>query len=518
MEHSLQTTPVLNILSLEDSALDFEIISELLKDAGFKYTIERVETEKSFISSLNEKKYDIILADFNLPGYNAYDALQASLTINPDIPVIIVSGSIGEIAAIELIKQGATDYVLKDKPDRLPLAVQRALEEAKEKEARKQAEEALKKNEAIYRTLTENIPDIIARFDRNLKHLYVNPIIEKITGVPVVTYFGKTNEELGMPFANLAIWNENMHQVFETASPRKYEFSFLTKDGIHHYLTEAVPEFSEDGKVITILTVTRDITDIKKAEAEIKLLNEDLERRVDIRTAQLEAANKDLESFSYSISHDLRTPLRALNGFANILLDEYSPVLDIEGLRLLGVIIENANKMGLLIDDLLSFSRLGRIEIQKVPIDMYAMAMSVYQELIVNEPDPKVDFRLGEIAKSYGDPSMVRQVWFNILSNAIKYTSKNTSRIIEISSYTDDGETIYKIKDNGAGFDMAGYEKLFGVFQRLHVSKEFDGIGIGLAIVNRIVSRHSGRVWAEGKVGQGATFYFSLGRHQNLEP
>jgi signal transduction histidine kinase len=264
------------------------------------------------------------------------------------------------------------------------------------------------------------------------------------------------------------------------------------------------------GKPERFVFMHENITERKLYEAEIHKFNEELEQRVTDRTAQLETANKELEAFSYSVSHDLRTPLRALNGFATILTEDYSIVLDDEGKRLLAVISENATKMGYLIDDLLSFSRLGRIEMLPLVINMKTMAATVYKDLVPETDKDKIRFTLGNIPPALGDSSMIKQVWVNLIGNAIKFTSKKTDRNIEIGFIAGENENIYYVKDNGAGFEMAHAKKLFGVFQRLHSLKDFDGIGAGLAIVRRIVLRHNGRVWAEGKVNEGATFYFTL--------
>ncbi len=230
-------------------------------------------------------------------------------------------------------------------------------------------------------------------------------------------------------------------------------------------------------------------------------------------TAMLEATNKELEAFSYSVSHDLRAPLRAIDGFARIMIEECASTLDSEGIRLLGVITDNAKKMGNLIDDLLRFSRLGRQEIKFRQIDMYAMANSVFEELTPDRDSEKVEFILHPIPEINSDPSVVRQVWINLISNALKFSSKKPHSIIEIGSESDDHGTTYFVKDNGSGFDMAYQNKLFGVFQRLHSDREFEGTGVGLAIVQRVITRLNGRVWAESKVNEGAIFRFSLPRN-----
>jgi light-regulated signal transduction histidine kinase (bacteriophytochrome) len=247
-------------------------------------------------------------------------------------------------------------------------------------------------------------------------------------------------------------------------------------------------------------------TRLKKAEN----ISEHTDTKAQERTAQLDFTNRELEAFSYSVSHDLHTPLRALNGYASMLIEDYSELLDSEGKRMLNAIVDQSNKMGCLIDDLLSFSRINMNEIKISAIDMHSLAINVYDELTTDPEKEKIDFRISEIDSTYGDTSMLKQIWVNLISNAIKYTSKISNPVIEIGSTSDETETVYYIKDNGAGFDMEYYDKLFGVFKRLHSTRQFEGNGVGLAIVHRIVQRHQGRVWAESEINKGATFYFAL--------
>lgn len=256
---------------------------------------------------------------------------------------------------------------------------------------------------------------------------------------------------------------------------------------------------------------------IKERTLELEDHKANLEDTVNARTHELArsnerllAANDELESFSYSVSHDLRTPLRAIDGFSRLLLDEQASGLSQEGLRLLNVIRTNTSKMSQLIDDILAFSRMGRVELKRTDVDMEEIAQTAYGDLVSSIAYGPIEFRLGPLPRVPADAAMMKQVFANILGNAIKYSAPNPRALIEVEGHIRGGEAVYVIKDNGVGFDMKYAGKLFGVFQRLHGPSEFSGTGIGLSIVKRIITRHGGRVWAEGKVGQGATFGFAL--------
>ena len=257
--------------------------------------------------------------------------------------------------------------------------------------------------------------------------------------------------------------------------------------------------------------------ELKKAEDNIKKLNEEdirqlndaLEKMVIERTRELEVANHELESFSYSVSHDLRAPLRIVSGYATILHEEYHNVLDEEGRRLLSIVQGSAKRMGVLIDDLLAFSRLGRNQLTKTNVSMNSIVNLAVNELSGLSAN-KISIEINDILPTFADYSLMSQVWMNLVSNAIKYSAHKTDPLITISSKQYETQIVYSISDNGVGFDMQYAHKLFGVFQRLHDADEFEGTGVGLALVQRIIKKHGGEIWAKAEIGKGAVFSFSL--------
>ncbi|HLK18142.1 MAG TPA: PAS domain S-box protein [Bryobacteraceae bacterium] len=291
------------------------------------------------------------------------------------------------------------------------------------------------------------------------------------------------------------------------------EYRLRRADGAYRWMAvHAAPVLEVDGTIREWVITCADIEDRKQAEAEIAKLNEELEQRVLDRTAELEAANRELEAFSYSVSHDLRAPLRAMDGFSRILLEEYSSGLPEKAQHYLTVIRSNAVQMGELIDDLLAFARLSRQPLNKQPVALDDLVKQALEDLAIDREGRRVEMLVGDLPACEGDPQLLKQVLINLLSNGLKYTRARDVARIEVGAITATGPNppIYYVRDNGVGFDMRYANKLFGVFQRLHGAKEYPGTGVGLAIVQRIVHRHGGRVWAEAQINHGATFYFML--------
>jgi PAS domain S-box-containing protein len=311
--------------------------------------------------------------------------------------------------------------------------------------------------------------------------------------------------------------NEIINHTIETQTRGQYEQMFRrTDNSVGYYYSTFQGKFDKNGELDSIVGTLFDITERKKADLEIKKLNEGLEKRVIERTAELQNVNKELEAFSYSVSHDLRAPLRAIDGFTRILLQDYVDKLDDEAKRLGSVIQRNSRKMGQLIDDLLAFSRLGRAAMKFSVIDMKDIANSVYLESTNPDDRKRISFSVADLPKANGDSNMFHQVWTNLISNAIKFSSKLEQAKISISYQEDEKTITYCIKDNGVGFNMKYIDTLFSVFQRLHSEKEFPGTGVGLALVKRIIQRHGGRTWAEAEIGKGAAFYFSLPKNSEI--
>lgn len=370
---------------------------------------------------------------------------------------------------------------------------------------RQQAEAALRDNEALLRAIIDNIPFDLWVCDAQDRYILQNPISIERAG----RLIGKTVSELNAPpqvrayFAEKdrrALSGETIHEEVETLI-----------QGERRYLLNVHTPIRRDEHLLGFVGMNIDLTERKRAEEAIHQLNTDLERRVLERTAQLEATNRELEAFSYSVSHDLRAPLRAVNGFARMLEEEHLHHLSPEAQRLLSRIQENAQRMSQLIDDLLNLSRLTRAQLHRQPIQLSHLAREACLAQQQREPHRRVEWQIEPALTAYGDPNLLKIVLENLLSNAWKFTAQRPQAHIEVGSQLQsNGERAFFVRDNGAGFDMRYADKLFGAFQRLHHPDEFEGTGIGLATVQRIIHRHGGRVWATGAVDQGATFYFTL--------
>lgn len=370
---------------------------------------------------------------------------------------------------------------------------------------RKKGEEQLIRSERIYKTIASSIPgSVICLIDPDFRYLLIEgDMLEKLgyskemllgkkaADVLPPDVFAGVQEELSRAFTGITITRESHRNGYDTIS-------------------RFIPLKDADNSVYAIMTVAIDVTELKQAQRNIAELNQGLEEKIIKRTEQLNLANKELENFSYSVSHDLRSPLRIIDGYSQILLEDYAPQLDADGQQTIQVIMRNAKKMGQLIDDLLDFSRSGKKEMKMGQVNMNELVAEVLQELRSGGVRVPAALRCHPLQDAWGDSNLLRQVWVNLLSNAVKYSANRAQPEVEIGMQERGNEQVYYVKDNGAGFDMKYAGKLFGVFQRLHRQDQFSGTGVGLALVQRIIIRHGGRVWAEAKEDAGATFYFTL--------
>jgi len=362
-----------------------------------------------------------------------------------------------------------------------------------------------------------------ASYNRSLIEASLDPLVTispdgKITDVNAATQnaTGCSKEELvGTDFSGYFTQPEKARagyqQVFREGSVKDYELEIRHKDGFKiPVIYNAAVYRDEDGEILGVFAAARDITERKRIEEEIRRLNEGLERRVEERTAELAASNKELETFAYSVSHDLRAPLRTIDGFSRALLEDCAPRLDEQGKDHLNRVRAASQRMDQLIDDMLKLSRMTRVQMRQKRVDLSALANSVAADLKKSDPERKVEFIIAPGLTATGDENLLRIVVENLVENSWKFSSKHSTARIEIGSGSSSGERYFFVRDDGAGFDERFTGKLFGAFQRLHSAQEFEGNGIGLATVQRIINRHGGRVWAEGRVEKGATFYFTI--------
>ncbi len=459
--------------------------------------------------------------EYALPFYGTRRPLLIDLVFQPAAEVERLYSDLrregGKIyaAAFTRISGGGEAYLLGTAAPLIDFEgkVIGAIESLRDITDRKKAEDALRESEerfsAIVRQAQDGIvliqgSDLLFANDAAAHMLGYRP--EEMKGTPFLNYVAPESREF-----IVGSIRKRMQGEF---SPPLYEARLLRRDGATLDIEISAGIIRHRGKP-TSIGLLRDITERKQAEQRIRQLNEELEQRVADRTAQLAAANKELEAFTYSVSHDLRAPLRAMDGYAHMLLEDHGPSLGPDARQLCGGIRDNARRMSQLVNDLLALSRFTRAELHALSFDMNALVRSVCAELTAPENQDRIEIRIGDLPPVVADERLLRQVWVNLLSNALKFSAKREQAVIEVGAESRAWETVYWVRDNGVGFDMQHAAKLFGVFERLHTHREFEGTGVGLAIVQRIIHRHRGRVWAVAAADRGATFSFSLPRTVN---
>lgn len=378
---------------------------------------------------------------------------------------------------------------------------------------RKRAENELRESEERFRRLAENAKDVIYRMTlSNVRFEYISPAVVDVFGYAAKDFYEdpKLVRKLMHP-GWLDYFRAQKEKLLAGEMPPTYEYQIIHKDGSVRWIYQRnVLVRGKDGSPTAIEGIASDVTAYKQAERDLKDLNEELEERVRRRTTELEAANRELEAFAYSVSHDLRAPLRSIDGFSLALLEDYEKVLDAEGKDFIHRVRSGTQRMGRLIDDLLRLSRVTRAEMHLEVVDLSGLAEEIMAELRRESPEREVEFECMAGLSVHGDRNLLSVMMRNLLRNAWKFTGGKERAHIAFGETLHDGNAAYFVRDDGAGFDMAYQNKLFGAFQRLHSESQFEGTGIGLATVQRIIHRHGGRVWAEGAPDQGATFFFTL--------
>jgi len=471
----------IKLLIADDDPNECETLSDIFQEKG--YSVATACTGNEAIDKVKKTEFNVALIDIRLPDMDGVALLKEFKTLHPGMVCIIITGYAALQNAVSALKEGANGYFSK------PLIIDEVILRVEEALDKQHLQRELRESEEKYSTLVESSKDgIIMIQDGVLK--FINTAATELVGYSIEEMINANFLKFVAPvYRDLALKRYN-DRIEGRKLPSIHEIEILRKDGKTVPVEINSVLINIKGKA-TDLAFIRDITERKKAE-EVK----------------------ELESFSYSVSHDLRAPLRAINGFSKIILEDKSDKLDAECKRLLNNIRRNTQNMGQLIDDLLNFSRIGRHEIKQSNINMHKLAKNVFEELKSNVPGRTLKFNIKTLPPARGDQAMIREVFVNLLSNAIKFTRLQKAAVIEISSRIEDKENIYCVKDNGIGFDMKYVGKLFGVFQRLHSVDEFEGTGVGLAIVQRIIHKHAGRVWAEAGVNEGATFYFTLPKNE----
>jgi PAS domain S-box-containing protein len=500
----------LRVLIVEDARSDVALLLNALRLGGFEVSYEVVATQARMRAALQHGQWDLIISDHALPQFSGPAALALTLELRPDVPFVIVSGEIDVNVAVALMQAGARDYVQKMELVRLVPVIHRVLLDREVRNDKALADQALIASEAQYRRLFESAQDGILIVDAGTGQIEdVNPFLLDLLGFSREEYLGKKLWEVA---------------AFQDSAASKSAFLELQQRGYIRY--DNIPLHSKTGSSVEVEFVSniydvgskkviqcniRDITERKQAEAEIQQLNADLERRVFLRTTQVEALNKELEAFNYSVSHDLRAPLRRISGFVAALERACGEELTPNAKELMMEIHASTEHMTSLIQALLKLASLGRSELQCVETDLSSLAHMIATELQQGDPGRHVEFIIPDGALASGDAAMLRIVMENLMGNAWKFTSLVDFARIEVgATYPAGKPTEYFVRDNGAGFDMQYANRLFGAFQRLHLDHEFPGTGIGLASVQRIIHRHGGSIRAESSVGEGTTFYFEL--------
>lgn len=486
------------ILVVNDVPVQVELMSLQLSAAG--YVAYTASEGREGYEIARRMRPELVISDVYMPHLNGIELCRL-IRSDPELsttPIMLVSALRKDDASVaEGLNAGADDYLEAPYNDvRLIAKVARLIERAQV--------------EAHYRDIVEQASDIIYTHDLHGNLTSINKAGISFFDRPRKELIGSHIGEV-LQLSEPEEWMPGALDALERTGEWRDSFDLTGSESQRRWLELALSLIRDrNGRSMGVRGIARDITEHRLADEKVKTLNETLERRVMERTTHLEEANKELEAFAYSVSHDLRTPLRFIGGMADMLYRRSAPILDETNLRCLQLISGEIGKVVNIIDDLREFSRVGSAEMQRAVVSLNEIVHDVKRDLQPEVDGRLINWKVQSLPEVYGDPFMLRCAMQNLLSNAVKYTRPRSEAQIEIASTSTDRELIFYVRDNGVGFDMRLVDKLFGVFQRLHSAEEFEGTGIGLANVRRMIDRHGGRTWAEGRLGTGATFYFSL--------
>ncbi len=493
----------LNLLLVEDNESDEMLLLMHLKSEGYEVSHQRVMDAKALKDALKQN-WDIVISDFDMPQFNGEDALKIFREHDEFTPFILISGAVGEDVAVLMMRNGCNDYLMKDNLVRLSAVIEREIYDSNIKREQKKIQDEIK----VLSLVTRHTSNAIIITDPKGYIEWVNDAFIKISGYSLNEIKGrKPGEFLQGPKTNpetIAL----MRKSIRLQEPFNCEIINYSKNKKEYWMEiHAEPIYNDKDKVVRFFAIQRDITAKKNYERQLENANIELEEKVKERTEQLNKINKDLEAFNYAVSHDLRSPVLQMLRQTELLLAE-----KIVNKNRIEDLSRNCRKLNQQINDLLAFSIMGNKVKENTFFSMEALFKEILDELLQKYDTSKIEVSIEALPEAYADKNMMRHVVFNLLSNALKYSSKNGKQLISVKGLTKDDENIYCVSDNGVGFDMANYDQLFFTFKRLHPDSEFEGSGAGLAILERVVARHGGRVWAESEPGKGATFYFSLPR------
>ncbi len=489
----------IRVLHVEDNELDAELVAEALRKGGFTFSVVVVQAEAEFEEQLRLHPFDVVLADYNLPQWKGMDALDVLRHEGLEIPLILVSGALGDVTAVECIKRGATDYVLKDGLARLPEAIRRALQEKVLRERQQRSDAALRESQEQLEALIRSAMDAILTVDEKQGIVMFNSAAEKMFRCSEAEALGQPIERF-IPERFRDAHSAHVHKFGETGATKRImaklgTLKALRADGEEFPMEASISRTQVGGRAL-FTVILRDITEREFAE---KKLTE--------KMAELARSNADLEQFAYIASHDLQEPLRMVAAYTQLLAERYRGRLDENADKFIGYASEGALRMQSLIQDLLAFSRVGRNGCERVACDAVMGEILLSLGPAIEESGAVVTH--GKLPAVWANRSQITQVLQNLIGNAIKFRGTEPPAISVQAEKTGD-HWLFSVSDNGIGIAPEYAENIFVVFQRLHTRAEYPGNGIGLAICKKIVEHCGGRIWVESQAGQGSTFKFTM--------